>query len=218
MKEKAKDFILFGIHATNFQRKSSLGLLPFNIILCMIAVLLLRNTYFIIFISITVLIAVISSVIYYKKWSVIVGFISQATQLFLFSIILDSLCFAMYHFCNLFILSEFLIFISLQLAVLAVCIPLNLYYYKVFKDKRKIKKSIVVGSIAGVIYEMSMIICKIYLTEVSLGIIVTIISLLINLIIYLLIFVIVMAVFRLHLIFKYSLNTELNELAFTTKL
>lgn len=56
-----------------------------------------------------------------------------------------------------------------------------------------------------------MIFCKVFLTDVSLGVIVTVISLLINIIIYLLSYIIVMDLFRVFLIIKYQLNRELKE-------
>lgn len=142
MKEKAKNFIQLGIQATNFKRRSSLNFLPFNIILCLIAILLFKDVYFIISIFIIVLIDIITSILFYIKWSVVIGFVSQAVQLLMFCIILDMLCYAMYNFYGLFKLSEFLLFMCFQVVILILSIPFNFYYYKHFNEKRKVKKTI----------------------------------------------------------------------------
>ena len=209
LQEKAKEFISHGIHATDFRKKSGIILLLINLIVFVIALLLWHK---IIFLSIVITVAVINiicTVIFYKKWNVTRGFLSQGTQFLLFCIALDLLCYGMYRCTNLFVWYEYLIFIVVQIVCAIVYIFLTVNYYKKFSSKKN-KINIIAGSVAGLCCETGIIVCKIWLTDISLNVVIAIIALLIAIIIYLLLFCICLAFYRAYLIYKYDLPREIS--------
>lgn len=205
MNEKAKKFVLHGIRTTDFRKKSSMIFLPFNILLSVVAILLWQGIGYICVVVVFILINIVCSIVFYKKWNMLYGFISQGVQLLLFTIELDLICYGMYRCVDLFVWYEYVIFICVQIVALVICVILNRVYYNVFENKKHMKRNVIVGSVAGFACECAILICKVWLTNVSLNVVITVISLLINVAIYFLLFVVCLAFYRAHLVLKYHL-------------
>lgn len=209
-RELAESYVQYGINATVFTKKKCTAFLPFNILFLGIATILFRKIYFLIIITIIIIIATITSIVFKRKWSAFFGFLSQATQLLIFAITLDCIYFAISHALEKFVWYEFLISIIIQV----VAFPINLSLVVSSAKRHDIHKKPVINKSAGLVAGLSciltLIVLKVFLTEISMSFIFIIMSFLINIFIILLSYAIVMAYYRAYLIKKFHLVIELN--------
>lgn len=210
--QAAENWVIFGIKSTVFSRKTSFKILPINLIIAVISCLLFSESRFIIIVAFIFLIEIILSLILYLKWSAVSVLVSQATQILFFVVNLDFMNYSIYKFSGLFVWYEFLISIILQLSAMLISIPIAINSAKRYIDKpyeKKLNARVIAGSFAGLSYTTAIIFCKIFLTNASVALVITIISILINLLICLLNLGIVMAFYRVYLIKRFKLNIDL---------
>lgn len=214
--KKAKDFVLHGIRSTDFRKKSSMSFLPLNILLVIVSILLCQEILLIWFEFFLILINIVSAIVFYKKWSTKIGFISQGSQMLFCLVVLDIVCYSMYKCADCFVWIEFLILIIIQIVFLGLWISTTLIYYKFFDgkyykyfdDKTLVIKNRIAVSIGGLIGILSVIIFIHLFVNVTLQTVFLIISTLINMMIYLLEYGIVLAFFTAYLVSKYKIKIE----------
>lgn len=205
-RETAESYIIYGTKSSLFSKNMVFTFLPFNITLFSIAVVLFYELWFVNLVLITVVINMVSSLLFKHKWSTFVGLLSQGSQLFFTVIALDFVYLGMYKVSNLFIWHEYLVSISLQILmfILSIYLVLNLAR-KQNQEKRPVSNT-VSSSVAGLSFMIATIFAKIFMTDVSLSIVITVLGVLINLMIYLLSYVIVSAYYRAYLTRKFNLS------------
>jgi hypothetical protein len=208
-KELAESYVQYGIKATVFTEKSCTAFLPFNILFLMIAIALYRELYFIVIVTLVIITAIATSMLFRKKWSAFTGLLSQATQFVIFVIAIDCIYFGMYNMADIFVWYEYLISIIIQIIAFLVSIQLVVNSAKRHDISKKPVINTTVGAVAGLVCASTSIICKIFFTEVSASVILTIMSLLMNIMILLSSYVIVMAYYRAFLIKKYDLEIQI---------
>lgn len=211
-KKTAESYVRFGIEATVFTRKSCTRLLPFNIIGLGLAIVLFPKIYFFIVIAFLILTTIVTSILFYKKWSAFIGLISQGTQLLIFMLTIDCIDFAMYQAADLFVLCDYMIGLSIQIATFGIALLIVVHFAQ---DHDVTKKGVInksVGLIAGLTSALTFIICKIFFSQASTIFFLTIISILMKLMIILLNFAIAMAYYRAFLIKKFKLIIDLDSL------
>lgn len=213
--QTAENWILLGIKSTKFSKRLCFRLFPINLIIAVISCLLFNELSFIIIVALINLIEIILSVILFVKWSAVSGLVSQATQILFFVINLDFINYSMYKLGGLFVWYELLIAILLQFATILIFIPIainsaNRYIEKA--SEKKLNAGVIAGSVAGLSYITTITFCKIFLTNASLAVVITIISILINLLICLLNWCIVLAFYRVYLIKRFKLKIDLKSI------
>lgn len=209
-KKTAESYVIFGIKGTVFTKKKCTSFLPFNIIGLGIAMALYPKMYFFVVTTLLMFVAGLTSIFYKIKWSVFIGFLSQATQFIEFIITLDCIYFAMYHNAGLFVWIDYLLTIIIQIAAFGVSIILVINSAKNHNINKKPVINTKVGIISGLTFVLTSILLKIYIPKISLCTVLVIINLLINIIIILLDFAVAMACYRAFLIKKFKLIIDLN--------
>lgn len=206
--EIAYNYVYYGIKSTNFTRNKCLSFLFGTIILGIIAILLYNQKLVIIFVAIALVFNLVVSLICYNKWSAKFFFISQATYALVICIMIDIIYYAMYHATELFVVMDYIVAIVLQIVIIPIIGMITVFHAKTFKKKKYSTLYKIGGAISGAVYGISSIVCKIFLTDASLSIVLTIISILMNIIVYFLIYGILSASYRVFLIEKFNLSIE----------
>ena len=205
-KEQAESYVQYGINTIKMSKKLCTALLPVNLLFLCLSVALFHKLFFVIFIVCIALINIVSSIILKVKWSICSGFISQATQGLLLAISFDCIYFSMYKLANLFIWYEFLSSIATQIIAIALCIPIVVKNANMHNTNKVAMPSIIAGSVSGVACVGTTIFCKLFLTNASLSLVLTIISILMNVVVYILAYIIVTGYYRAYLIKKYKMK------------
>ncbi len=211
-KKTAESYVIFGIKGTVFTKKKCTSFLPFNIIGLGIAMALYPKMYFFVVTILLMLVAGLTSILYKKKWSVFMGFLSQATQLLEFTITLDCIYFAIYHNAGLFVWIDYLLTIIIQIVALGASIILVIISAKHHNINKKPVINTKAGIISGLTFVVTSILLKIYTPKISTYTALVIISLLMNILIILLNFAVAMACYRAFLIKKFKLTIDLNNI------
>lgn len=210
-RELAESYVRYGINSTIFTKKNCTAFLPFNILFLLISVALFQQLYFNIVVVLIIIVAIITSMLFRMKWSAFMGLLSQATQFVIFVISIDCIYFGMYHLANMFVWLEFIISMIVQIVAFVVNFFLAVSSAKRHVVDKKPRVNAVAGAVAGLTYAGALIFCKIFLTEATLSIAMTILSFLMNIMVCLLSYVVSMAMYRAYLIKKYNLEIQLDK-------
>lgn len=211
-KKTAESYVRFGIEATAFTKKSCTRLLPFNMIGLGFAIALFPKIYFFPVIAFLMLASIVTSILFYKKWSAFIGLISQGTQLLIFALTINCIDFAMCQAAGLFTLCDYMTGLIIQIATFGIALLIVVHFAQKHDTTKKSAINKVAGSIAGLTSALTFIICKIFFAQESTIFFVTVISILMKLMIILLSFGIVMAYYRAFLIKKFKLTIDLDGL------
>lgn len=206
--EIAYNYVYYGIKSTNFTRNKCLSFLFIIIILGIIAILLCSQKLVIILVAISLALNLIVSLICYNKWSAKYFLVSQATYALVVCIIIDLIYYAMYQATSLLVWQDYLVAMILQVAAIPIVAVFTVFHAKTFKEKKYSTLYKIGSAISGTVYGISSIVCKIFLTDASLSVVLTIISILINIIVFFLIYAILNAIYRAFLIGKFNLSIE----------
>lgn len=210
--EIADNYVRYGIKSKNFTRKKCFSFVIIFIVLGAVAILLYNKIPMICVASACIALDVVVSLICYLKWSVTSLLVLQAAHLLVFAVITDAIYFAMYQAAGLFVLQDFIVAMSLQVAFILPISAFTVLHAAMFKETFKEKKSSslykICGVVGGTAYAVTSVLCKIFLTDVSASVVLSILSVLMNILVYLLIVVIVNVIYRIYLLKKFNLSLD----------
>ena len=210
--EIADNYVRYGIESKNFTRKKCFSFVIIFIVLGAVAILLYNKIPMICVASACIALDVVVSLICYLKWSATSLLVLQAAHLLAFAVITDAIYFAMYQAAGLFVLQDFIVAMSLQAAFVLPISAFTVFHAATFKETFNEKKSSALYKICGVVggtaYAVTSVLCKIFLTDVSASVVLSILSVLMNILVYLLIFVIVNVIYRIYLLKKFNLSFD----------
>lgn len=212
-KERAKSYVLFSMFKSNMNRKYCTALLSINLLFFAISLILYHKTIFLSIVLMFALLNIIAVAITSHKWSVRLEFVSRGIMWIFLIIAFDCLDFAMYKRANMFVWYEYLINVSVQI----VCFISSLLICRLAAKKHDKESkctlnntAVLAPSLAGLSYSGIIVFCKIFLTDASLSLVLTIFSVIIFVMTYLLAYVAVSSFYCSYLIHRY--NLELDEL------
>ena len=183
--EIAYNYVYYGIKSTKIKRKMCFSVLCVNILFSLIAIWLYPNIILICLISAILIISILTSCVYYNKWSIVSMLLLQATEFIVFSLIMDVIYYAMYQATSLFIWQDYLVAMILQVASIPIIVLFTVFHAKTFKEKKYSTVYKISGAIAGTAYAISAVVCKVFLTDISINVILSMISVVLNIIVYL---------------------------------
>lgn len=205
-KAVAEDYVSKGIKLIKITKSMCWGFLFFNLILLGVSVALLQESVFIIvvgaFATIHISVVIFFSII---KWRSFFIFLIQAILFVFFVLTLNFLNFSLEKFAGIFIWYDYLISIILQAVAFAVSVLIIKLTVKRGRGHYG-KISALASSVAVCFYGIGIILCKIFLTDVSLSVVITIINILLNIMVYITSYVIVSGFYRAFLTVKYHLS------------
>lgn len=207
-RKTAESYVIYGIKSTVFSKKTSILLLPFNIIGLGIATFFSPETYFTILILFIIVASIAMSIFFWKKWAAFTGLLSQGTQLFTFSLMINFNLFGIYQREEMFSDFIFLIIVLIEVLAFGIGIPLLVYtaeYHNVYK---KPVDSKIIASFCGFISVLATILLKVFSPSFSMKIF--IVCWLVAII--LLNFSSFRAYYRAFLIKKFKLTIDLNNI------
>jgi len=206
----AQSYVRYHFESVEFSKKLCTKLLPFNIGAQFIAIALYSESLFVVA-SIAVIMAnIITSVVFRKKWSLFIGFVSQGTQLLLFAIGVNFIIFGMYKCTELFVFYEYLIIIAIQVIVSCIGFYLIVTMSKRHNEKKKGKSSTVMAATTTIaVYAWTTAFCKLFLAGAPLSTVITILSVIMNVLICLLNYVAIGGYYRAFLVKKYRIEIEM---------
>lgn len=202
----AKHYVLKGLNSIKITKSTCWGFLFFNLILLGISIALLQEGIFIIMVGVVAAIH-ISVVIFFSiiKWSSFFIFLVQAILFVFFVLTLNFLSFSLEKFAGLFVWYDFLISIILQVVAFATSALIVKWIVKRASGHYGNIPALA-SSVAVCFYGIGTILCKIFLTDVSLSIVITIVNILLNIMVYITSYVIVSGFYRAFLTVKYHLS------------
>lgn len=208
--ELMESYVKYGIKSSRFLKSTCFAMLLINIPLAVIALNMYSDTALIGVVASTLILNVITAFIFYAKWSVISGFLSQATQGICLTIIYDCFTLSLYKMLNAFVWSDYAVTIALQ--IIAVPFVLIIVILSARKhDKNKVPKVLKIGLSAGTsIYAVSSIISKVFLANLSINVVIIIMNIILNVVIFLMWYVVLSAIYRAYLVKRYKLNITLD--------
>lgn len=215
MTDNVRNYVLWAMRSTDFQRKSSKRFLLIYMILDAIALCLSQEIWFICVVVTLLTANIVCAIVFYKKWSPLVGFISKGTQSLSLCLYFDLLCYGMYYCAGLFVWYEYIIAIGIQLVAFILSLLFAHLDFKSFKNTRKYnnfkKASAISGSIAGFTCSATTIICRLFFTDMSINVVVTLISALLYISVCLLLIGVCMHFHIVYLIKKYKIDPSKSE-------
>ena len=206
-----ESYVVYGIKSSKFVKGTCFAFLLLNAIFAVIEINIYPNFALMRMVLSTLALNVITAFLLYAKWSVISGFLSQATQFIYFGIILDCFVFAINKKTGAFVLNDFIVTIALQIIaipVIFIIVVLSAKKHNRGKMPTTYKVSFSVG--LGVSM-LSSIISKFLLTNVSLNVVVTILNCVLTITIYLIWYIVISAIYRAYLVKRYNLNISLEQ-------